>query len=647
MMTNRNLFQLGIFTDYELWKDGIELIERTVNLIPTSKHFNSFFMNYYENLNLNYKILVKSEEFYSQKVENSLFYNYDKDFFCIKYPKSKSIFRVRDCRFLSYPMLNIHNMIGIYLLKLTYDFINESIKKSSNIFSFYGGEFKIQENKLYYDDGDLYYYNFYKKFKKKLYNEAKGDNLENKIVLRIDIENYYDSISIKKLLENIEETVRPSKLTEHKYNETVKETIVTFFEYLMEGKNGLPAIEHFAINGFIGYLYLCFAEFYIIGKLKKEYKDNVKNLKIIRYIDDIFLVIEYQDELEENIKVNILINLLEEVSEILYNKYELKVNKKTKWFDFSSHEMIEEFRKEIKYTSQVGENYLEDEVPIPQKYEIIKKMANEIKQSILNPTLFIETTQKCDIHIFNEVYKKNIGNYLKKIDSQKDLKRLFNDIDLNFFKVNPKPLIALVYKEEDSGNRDRLKEKILKLNNIKINEVEIIFEILSQENFENISNFLDKISQSIYFKKLVIIYNKASEKNKIEEKYTENIHYQKYTLISQIIRRKIAFQKKNYALALNHLVNEFQLICYYIDDIAMNYSKYTLENISAFLENKTSIDSTKILKVRNIFDERHTNQISHSISEERLLKSISEQDYLKYEEYLVDIIKEIIKNLTN
>lgn len=641
-MPNKNLFQLGIFADYELWKDSIELIEKTVDLIAVNKHFNSFIMNYYKRLNINYKILIKSEGFYSQKVENALFYNYDKDFFSIKYPKSKSIFRVRDCRFLSYPMLNIHNMIGIYLLKLTYDFLNESIIKNPSIFSFYGGEFKIQENKLHYVDGGLYYYNFYKKFKKKLYNEAKGNDLENKIVLRIDIENYYDSISIKKLLENIEETIRPSKLTEHNYDETVKETIITFFEYIMEGKNGLPAVEHFAINGFIGYLYLCFAEFYIIGKLKKEYKNTIKNLKIVRYIDDIYLIIEYQEELENNIKVNILINLLEEITEILYDKYGLKVNKKTKWFDFSNAEMIKEFKEEIKYTSQVGENYLEDEIPIPQKYEIIKNMANEIKNGILEPTSFIDATQKCDTHIFNEVYNKNMSSYLRKEESQEDLKILFNDIDLNFFKIKPKPLIALLYREEDSKNRNKLKEKILNLNNIKINEVEIILEILSQENFENILNFLDKISQNIYFKKLVTIYNEASEKNNIEEKYTENIHYQKYTLISQIIRRKIAFQKKNYALALNHLVNEFQLICYYIDDIGMNYSKYTLENISEFLENKTNIDSMKILKVRNIFDERHTNQISHSISEERLLKSISEQSYLNYENYLIDIIREII-----
>lgn len=63
-MIDKNLFQLGSFSTYNLWKEAIQLIDKTILLKDSNFHFNTFIINYYSNLSREYKEKIASEEFY-------------------------------------------------------------------------------------------------------------------------------------------------------------------------------------------------------------------------------------------------------------------------------------------------------------------------------------------------------------------------------------------------------------------------------------------------------------------------------------------------------------------------------------------------------------------------------------------------------
>lgn len=641
-MEDKNLFQLGSFSTYNLWKEAINLIDRTILLKDSNFHFKTLIINYYSNLTQEYKEKIVSEEFYNSKIKTSLFYNYDEDFFMLDYLKTKSFYGIRECKFLSYPMLAIHNLIGIYLFRLVDNFIQEYT--NNNIFSYFGGNFKIQENNFFYSDYNLYYYNYYKKFIKKLHEELKSNNISEKIFFKLDIENYYNNISIISLLDQIDLNIKPSIKLEYNFNQTTKDTIFNFFKYIMSDKEGMPAIEQSPLNNFLGYLYLCFAELKIYDNLKEKYKDIFKNIKFFRYVDDLYISMEFiDDNYPSNKKIPLILEILSFIRELLYFNFNLKINNKTKWFDLSNTNQLEELKKELKDTSLNQGGFSENELSPPDKYKKITQIIKAIKESISNSEVFKTINERCDFQLLNEIYDRNFQNYLNKKENKFEMMELLKNIDLNIISFNPKAFVALLYKNSQEANITNLKNKIISLEEISLRHTEIILEILSQENYQNSEKLLIQISKNILFKEFITIYNRDYNKKDTQKMYSDLTVYNKYTLISQIIMRKFAIQKKNYALALNHLVNEFQLFCFYIDNNGKSYKEYRLPDIKKILN--TFLSNEDIIKITNIFDIRNINQISHSVSEKNLITSLDKEKYFSYENNLKEIFIKIENKL--
>lgn len=642
-MVDKNLFQLGSFSTYSLWQEAIQLIDRTVLLKDSNFHFNTFIINYYDNLTQEYKEKIASEKFYNSRIKTSLFYNYKEDFFILNHLKTKSSYGIRECKFLSYPMLAIHNLIGIYLFRLVDNFLQEYINKNNNIFSYFGGNFKIQENKFFYSNYNLYYYNYYKKFIEKLHKELKSKNISKKIFFKLDIENYYNNISIANLLEQIDLHTKSSIKLEHNFNQTTKDTIFNFFKYIMSDKEGIPPIEQSTLNNFLGYLYLCFAELEIYDNLKAKYKDIFKNIKLFRYVDDIYISLEFIDDNYSSIKrIPLILDILNSIKELLYSNFNLKINNKSKWFDLSNTMQLEELKKEVKDTSLNQGGFSENELSIPDKYIKIIQIIKEIKKSMNNSELFKTISERCDFQLLNEVYDKDFQNYLNKKENKLEIIELLKNINLNLINFNPKAFIALLYQNKNGQkeNITGLKNEILSLKELSLHHVEIILEILSQENYQNSKDLLIQISKNVLFEELINIYKRDFNKKDTQKMYSDLNIYNNYTLISQVIMRKTAIQKKNYALALNHLVNEFQLFCFYIDkNNNKNYKDYLLPDIKKFLN--TFLSTKENIEISNIFDTRHINQISHSISEENLITSLDKEKYFSYENILERIFIKI------
>lgn len=643
-MINTNFnSNFACFTNFELWEKAIEIIETTIKLSEKNRHFNTISIDYYKKLKETYKNEVKSQNYYDTKIKNFLFYGYNTEFFSLDYLKPKTMYSARKVKFLSYPMLAIHNMIIIYLYNLLNPFYENYIKKNKRINSFYGGNFSVKDKKFYYKEDSLYYYNQYLKYKKMLYNNLKEKELDNIIVLRIDIQDYYNSISIPKFLNYIDEYLVSSRKIEHSFDEETKKTIVDFFSYLMNEKNGVPAIEQSALNNFLGYFYLCFADIKLDNIFINDYSEVINNFNIIRYVDDTYIFIELNKDIKRKEKrLEIILDIFNTLRDIYFSEFNLVINDKTKCFDLSNEENINLLKKEIKITSQTERTFVEDNLNIEEKYKGIFHTLKEIKNKNKSIEHFFIKEDKIDISLLNEIYNKAMSNYLDKPQNKEKIQEMLKNISLSDILFAPKPLLVLLYKYNNFHLIDKIKQELLKLKIVKIEHVEVILEILSQENFNNSENLISKAKENQDFIKIIECYENISNQ-KSEIKYIDL--FDDITLINQLVARKKAILSQNYALALNHLINEFQLYCFYlcqnIEKKKREHKNYTCLELKKDLSNNFKMTTDDLIYIEKAFDKRNINQISHSVSDKKFIKNVSKTEYLEYEKNLENILEKL------
>lgn len=636
------------FTSFELWEKAVDIIDTTVKLSEKNKHFNTINIDYYKKLNEVYKNEVKTKNYYDKKIKNSLFYGYNNEFFSLGYLKSKTIYSARNVKFLSYPMLAIHNMVIIYLFDLLNPFYENYIKKNKRINSFYGGSFSIKDNKFNYKEDSLYYYNQYLKYKKKLYSNLKGKNLKNTVVLRIDIRDYYNSICVSRLLNYIDKYLVSSRKIEYSFDELTKKTIIDFFSYLMEERDGIPAIEQSALNNFLGYLYLCFADIKIDNIFIANYSEVINDFDIIRYVDDTYIFLEFNEKIsEKEMKLKTILDIFNSLRDIYFSEFNLVINDKTKCFDLSSEDNINALKNEIKITSQNEKNFIEDDLNIEEKYKEIFYSLKEMKNKNKSIDNFFIKEDKIDISVFNEIYNKTMNNYLDKPQNKKEILEVLKNINLSEILLVPKPLLVLLYKYQNFTLINKIKQEILELRTVKIEHVEVILEILAQENFTNCENLILKVKENQDFIKIIEYYENSSKQDS-EIKYIEL--FNDVTIVNQLIARKRAILSKKYALALNHLINEFQLYCFYLcrnlEKKKIEYKYYNCLELKKDLLNNFKITTDDLIYIEKAFDKRNINQISHSVSDRKFIKNILETEYLEYEKRLEEILEKL-KNQYN
>jgi hypothetical protein len=149
-MTDSNKTQLGYFVDSSLWQDALNLLNFQIEQKKTNRHFNTLSMFYYENLDtkcLNYAL----EYYFNTKISSSLFYGLKKEFAVFSYVIPKPGLGLREYKFFTYPMRAVYYSVGLYLLKLSQEFLIETYKKNGSIKAFYGGNLSYKSEKLQLD----------------------------------------------------------------------------------------------------------------------------------------------------------------------------------------------------------------------------------------------------------------------------------------------------------------------------------------------------------------------------------------------------------------------------------------------------------------------------------------------------------------
>ncbi len=102
-------------------------------------------------------------------------------------------------------------------------------------------------------------------------------------------------------------------------------------------------------------------------------------------------------------------------------------------------------------------------------------------------------------------------------------------------------------------------------------------------------------------------------------------------VIEQIRLRVLSEKSASHSVALNHLVNEIHAVC--IKQEKENKKKYDVNDVVKFLQLK-GIQHEVCIKIRNLFDRRNSNRVSHPGSDESIAWGVTKEEYLDYYEHV-------------
>jgi len=633
---------LGYFLNILQWREGLNLLDFQISQKKYNGHYNTLNMYYFEKVNAVLKSKILEESYYKSKVSNSLFYGLQKEFFVYLYSYPKRFFSIRQYFFFSYPMRILHYSLGLYLLKLSQEFIVDNIKSNKNISSYYGADISYSGDKLIYNKKNTYYLPYYKSFKKDIRYELK--HKDNKIIIKIDVESYFDNVSIKILLNQLKKCVKPSIRKKNNFDEITINQINCFYEYISNGRGGIPQGDNDIISAFIGHLYLVFGDLLIDDEVK-NYSEIIDYYKIVRYVDDIHIIIQFKNTMTETEKKSKAVNLVSRITDAFYYKLNLRLNQKTKIFDLENPMDVDILIKDLKkvstgYPSTPPDTGDKDTELEPQ--EILDKVFLELEK--LNLKDVYTDNPDIDEEIFKELFSENIKALLRKKENIDRLKTIFDSFNYELVKYKPKEIILLIVQGDSS--KDCFANYMLKKEKLSTFDRNVIIEYLCQEGFKDRRMF-EKLNEDEYFTDII-----SSLEASLEETGYYNLSFDKLDLlidnrsiISQIKLRIINENRDNISVALNHLVNELHAICYYADTPLKNIKEYKINKVIEYLR-IISVPNSIIIGVQNLFDRRNNNSVSHAGTEDNISWSVSREEYLEFKKIVQDCLEYVLKEKT-
>lgn len=235
--------------------------------------------------------------------------------------------------------------------------------------------------------------------------------------------------------------------------------------------------------------------------------------------------------------------------------------------------------------------------------------------------------------ILQEIFDRSVQQSLEKPENKRIIKRIFKNFNLDLVKVQPREIMIILLIDEAATNKFRsfLLDKTI----ITTLDADLIIKFLCQTNF-NDEHLLSKLKETANMSKIVDIFL-GGELNCCRPGYynfacmpMKNIS-EMPDVIEQIRLRILNERSSSYSVALNHLVNEIHAIC--IRQESANSRNYDINDVVKFLQSR-GVCHEVCIKIRNLFDRRNSNSVSHPSSNVRLAWGVTEQEYLDYYEHV-------------
>ena len=646
-MSNGTASQVGHFLDYSYWRDAVKLLEFQIQRRSKgrskdgNRHYNTLSMYYYGKLGKSRKEIC-SREYYDDRISNGLFYGLEKEFFVIPYVIPKSGFGLRNYKFLSYPMRVLYYAVGLYLLRLSEEFIAQYVKKQKRIVSRYGGNLYYKEGKLAISKKNTYYMTYYKQFRNQIRKEAETQE-KRKVVIKLDIENYFDNISITLLNQLLDRGIKPSIKGQMNFDQSAIEQLRFFFSFIGAGEKGIPQFENDIVSGFLGYLYLSFADLHIENDLRKNGSNVVESHKILRYMDDTYISIVFRVDASERDMQDFLSGLFWRISDLLYYKLGLRLNPKTSLFWLRDEEQRNELLKLLRKVSpEYHTNENKDE-------SIDNKMVNlfaEIKQlRELGINSFFRKSSDLQEEIMKEIYDERVEQILSKDDYCDKIDSHFCGFSFDLVKRFPQELVIILLKGKKTCSAFR--DYLLNIPHVTISDTNLILKHLAQVSFDD-SLLVKKLAQNVHMKRIVdvvqdnamIDLNASGYYNVPAKGLCRLMRIPE--AIDQIRLRRYNETVGSYSVALNHLVNELQAICRSLDvSGAAGRSSYDANAVLGFLKS-CGVDHDARITVRNLFDKRNVSLISHPSLHGGPVYGIDKKEYEQFRDAVAASVSEVL-----
>ena len=631
---------IGHFLTYEIWLDALRLIDAQVKGQDSNRHFKTLSMIYYKKLGESVKEL-ETEEFFENYVKNNLFYGMESEFAIYPYVVPKSGLGLRNYKFFTYPMRAIYDSIGLYMFKLSTEFLTNYYRKNQNIHSFYGGGLSFDNDSLVITKKNIYFSTYYRKFRNEVRREIKADG-DKRVVIRIDIQNYYDEISIPILLDQFERNYKDSEKANLKFDTTTKEQIEFFFRFLSNDRRGIPQSNNSIISSIIGYLYLAFGDLLIDDEIRKDH-EIIERYKIIRYVDDIFVSIKFRDSAEGGQQKEYIESIGARISDLFFFQLGLRLNPKTRFFWLNNSDHLKDLNASLKKVSpnyysgfdEIGDETLENK--IDNIFDELRKLK---KSSVEAKTFEHELSDE----ILKEVFDKRVSQLLEKAENKKQIRQVLKNFDVNRVKEYPLPMIIIILKNKSVA--DAFREYLLHRENITSKDVNLILTYLCQidfsdkevlkslENYSPIKNIISKVIHADLAHLQPGYYSLQNSQIKKLSAFPD--------VIEQIRHRVFNERIGSFSVALNHLLNELHGICFKIDENGSKSKDYDANQVVQFLQSQ-GISHSICVGVRRLFDRRNTNQVSHPGFANFLAWSVSEAEYWQYHKIVSKCLGVLVK----
>ncbi len=632
--------QIGYFLKYEFWRDSKKLLDFQMNQFDKSNYFKTLSMFYYRLLQKDQDI--GKEEYFEKFIASNMFFGLTELYKTINYLVPKKILGYRNYKFMTYPMRILYNSIGLYILNVSNDLLN-FISKNKKINSFYGGDLKYSNDTLNINQKSITYHDHYKKFCSRVLKSIREYD-DSSIVLHFDYQNYYDSISMEKLLKILNKLIEPNIKQKLNFNDSTIDQIVFFFKFLNKGENGIPQYDNDIISNYLGHLFGLFGDLYIDDLLLKI--KIIKKYSIIRYVDDTYIFISFHN-ISNKKKINKFLNkLLPSLVYKVHTSLNLRINyHKSRIFWLKNDVDKIELRSQLKSTSQdfvFGHDLTEDEESEEAITINIFNMLDEIKSFEYKK----EFEYKYEFGgTINSVYSKKINNHLSKTENIEKLEKIFEHFDFDKITQYPKQLLILILKcskakkKFESYLNKKKVESPLDAHMVveyfvqtSFKKRKILKKIEALEGYSYIYNLI--IEDKIFFKNTGYFNLDIGTIEKIELKinYLEQIRWRVYW-------EKIEF----YSAALNHLLNEIHAICFNLDSESKKINDYNSDSVQKFLQKFRIANEVKI-QIKNLFNRRNINPLSHPGGDTDYYLPISKAEYMEFKDKVGICIYEIILN---
>lgn len=644
---------LGKMITKEIWADALELVEQQIGFRKDYWHFRTPSMYAYSLLPESDRRALRDPDYYHSYIASGLFYALEDVFRVIRYPvpKGRAGLGRRRAAFMSYPMRAVYYAMGLYIGKLANEFREEYVrtpKRRERIEQFYGADLPFGAPTMKFSHRRLYYKHHYQAFKKCVLKWDVEDS--DVIVVHLDVQDFYDCISIPRLAEALGRCVKPGIARRMGFDRLAQEEIILFYRFAAGGI-GILQSDNDVVSSYIGGLYLTPADLWMDSELS-GCGDTISEHQVVRYVDDTYIVLRFRDDVDEKARTVFTSTFASRAADYMLRELGLRLNAKSRTFRMECDADRKEFRASVKRTSgshtasddcsDKGDGETDAATQIAQIIAHVGKLRGAAAFSVFDKALW-ETESSMNQDVLKGIYDESVQQLMQAPDVKKRLRDALMPLDPAVAKVSPREMAILYINDPDTGQK--LRAHIAE-GGSTLEDVGLMLAYLGQMQFHD-EELLDVLAELPDIGDAIKCFSHQELGAGLTGYHGLHISDVRRLvgsdtyIIEQARRRVMAEREERYSVALNHLVNEVQSICRLADGSSKPGQKYDANAVCEFLLSQ-ALPHRLVIAVRNMFDRRNSNQVSHGGSDEQQAWGVTNAEYTTYKERVGECLTALI-----